>query len=108
MRPSESQTPFWIGFHDGSFDSYNGNTPASSRPRAGSVALEPLQNTAFSGQATPNAGVDENANIGDAGDLTGFAGFMALIAQIQAGNVHVNIHTEREPSGEIRGQLELY
>ncbi|MBL1294254.1 MAG: CHRD domain-containing protein [Thiotrichales bacterium] len=29
----------------------------------------------------------------------------ALIAEIQAGNVYINIHTEQNPSGEIRGQL---
>jgi len=32
------QTPVWIGLHDGEqFDTYNGNTPAGSLPRAGSV-----------------------------------------------------------------------
>ena len=36
------QTPFWVGFHEGDFDTYNGNTPASSLPRPGSVALERL------------------------------------------------------------------
>ncbi len=31
------QTPVWVGLHDGAtFDTYNGNTPASSRPIAGS------------------------------------------------------------------------
>ena len=29
----------------------------------------------------------------------------ALIAEIQAGNVYINIHTKQNPSGEIRGQL---
>lgn len=37
-----SQTPFWVGFHEGEFDTYNGNTPASTNPRPGSVALERL------------------------------------------------------------------
>ncbi|MEM7251514.1 MAG: spondin domain-containing protein [Pseudomonadota bacterium] len=38
-----SQTPHWIGFHDGAaFDIYNGNTPASSRPIAGGVSVERL------------------------------------------------------------------
>lgn len=36
------QTPFWVGFHDGSFDTYNGATPASSRPLPGSNAMESL------------------------------------------------------------------
>jgi len=32
------QTPVWVGLHDGeAFDTYNGNTPAGSRPLAGSV-----------------------------------------------------------------------
>jgi len=34
------QTPVWIGLHDGvTFDTYNGNTPAGSRPIDGSVNL---------------------------------------------------------------------
>ncbi|MEM7135171.1 MAG: spondin domain-containing protein [Myxococcota bacterium] len=37
-----SQTPFWVGFHEGVFDTYDGNTPASSNPRPGSVAMERL------------------------------------------------------------------
>lgn len=37
------QTPVWIGLHDGeAFDTYNGNTPANSRPIAGSLAMEAL------------------------------------------------------------------
>jgi len=37
------QTPVWIGLHDGAaFDTYNGNTPASSRPIEGSRALESI------------------------------------------------------------------
>ena len=36
-------TPVWIGLHDGqAFDTYNGNTPANSRPIAGSNALESI------------------------------------------------------------------
>jgi len=35
-------TPIWVGFHDGSFDTYNGNTPANSLPIPGSVAMERL------------------------------------------------------------------
>lgn len=45
LAPSNGtfQTPFWIGFHDGvAFDTYNGNTPANSRPVAGSNAMESL------------------------------------------------------------------
>lgn len=34
------QTPFWVGFHEGSFDTYDGNTPASNDPQPGSVAME--------------------------------------------------------------------
>lgn len=36
------QTPFWVGFHEGEFDTYDGNTPASSNPREGSIAMESL------------------------------------------------------------------
>ena len=36
------QTPFWVGFHEGDFDLYDGNTPASNDPRPGSVAMERL------------------------------------------------------------------
>ncbi|MEM7249112.1 MAG: spondin domain-containing protein [Acidobacteriota bacterium] len=36
------QTPFWVGFHEGEFDTYNGSTPASSRPRPGSLAMESI------------------------------------------------------------------
>ncbi len=37
------QTPYWVGIHDGTaFDTYNGNTPANSRPIFGSNAMESL------------------------------------------------------------------
>ena len=37
------QTPFWIGFHDGStFDTYDGGTFANTKPIAGSEAIERL------------------------------------------------------------------
>ena len=36
------QTPFWVGFHEGEFDTYDGNTPASNDPRPGSIAMESL------------------------------------------------------------------
>lgn len=36
------QTPFWVGFHEGEFDLYDGNTPASNDPRPGSIAMEAL------------------------------------------------------------------
>ncbi len=35
-------TPVWVGFHEGQFDTYDGNTPASSKPQPGSVAMERL------------------------------------------------------------------
>ena len=35
-------TPVWVGFHEGDFDTYDGNTPASNDPRPGSVAMERL------------------------------------------------------------------
>jgi len=37
-----SQTPHWVGFHDGEFDLYNGGTPANTLPIPGSVAIERL------------------------------------------------------------------
>lgn len=45
------------------------------------------------------------------GDLTGpLSGqpLDALISQIEAGNVYINIHTAQNPDGEIRGQVQLY
>ena len=41
-RAGTFQTPFWVGFHEGVFDTYDGNTAASSDPRPGSVAMERL------------------------------------------------------------------
>ncbi|MEM7677939.1 MAG: spondin domain-containing protein, partial [Myxococcota bacterium] len=35
-------TPVWVGFHEGRFDTYDGNQPASNDPRPGSVAMERL------------------------------------------------------------------
>lgn len=29
-----------------------------------------------------------------------------LIAEIEAGNIYINIHTEENPGGQIRGQLQ--
>jgi hypothetical protein len=43
-----------------------------------------------------------------AGDLVGLlaGGNMAdLIAEIEAGNAYVNVHTEQFPGGEVRGQI---
>jgi len=37
-----NQTPHWVGFHDGTFDLYNGGTPASFLPIEGSRAIEQL------------------------------------------------------------------
>lgn len=34
------QTPVWVGFHDGTFDTYDGGSPASSLPIPGSSAIE--------------------------------------------------------------------
>lgn len=34
------QTPVWVGFHDGTFDTYDGGALASSLPIPGSVAIE--------------------------------------------------------------------
>ena len=36
------QTPFWVGFHEGVFDTYDGATPANNDPRPGSIAMERL------------------------------------------------------------------
>ncbi|MEO1336618.1 MAG: spondin domain-containing protein [Myxococcota bacterium] len=35
-------TPVWVGFHEGRFDTYDGNQPASNDPRPGSLAMERL------------------------------------------------------------------
>jgi CHRD domain-containing protein len=35
----------------------------------------------------------------------GVANFAAAIKAIKAGNTYVNIHTKKDPAGEIRGQL---
>ena len=44
LAPSEgtSQSPIWIGFHDGTFDTYSGGLLASDLPIPGSVAMERL------------------------------------------------------------------
>ena len=46
-----------------------------------------------------------------AGDLVGpLEGepFAALVAEIEAGNAYVNVHTVAKPDGEIRGQLRRF
>ncbi|MCR9247292.1 MAG: CHRD domain-containing protein [bacterium] len=35
-------TPFWVGFHDGTFDTYDGGTLASSLPMPNSIAIESI------------------------------------------------------------------
>jgi CHRD domain len=44
MAPGQGtfQTPVWIGFHNGTFDTYDGGTLASDLPIPGSVAIERL------------------------------------------------------------------
>ena len=44
LAPSNGtfQTPVWVGFHDGTFDTYDGGTLANSLPIPGSNALESL------------------------------------------------------------------
>ncbi|MDF1837994.1 MAG: spondin domain-containing protein [Planctomycetota bacterium] len=44
LAPSNGtfQTPFWVGFHDGGFDSYDGGAMANSLPIQGSLAIESL------------------------------------------------------------------
>lgn len=42
----------------------------------------------------------------DAGDLTGEATTMAeLVALMRAGDTYVNVHTQQNPAGAIRGQI---
>ena len=56
-------TPVWVGFHEGNFDTYDGNTPASNDPRPGSVAMERLCEDGNNGPiaedfASLSAGID--------------------------------------------------
>lgn len=44
-----SLTPVWVGFHDGTFDTYNGGTLASTLPIQGSDALERIAEDGNSG-----------------------------------------------------------
>ncbi|MEO0478121.1 MAG: spondin domain-containing protein [Planctomycetota bacterium] len=46
------QTPIWVGFHDGTFDSYDGGTLANSLPIPGSDALERLAEDGDTGPIT--------------------------------------------------------
>ena len=57
------QTPVWVGFHEGEFDTYDGNTPASNDPRPGSNAMEALCEDGNTGPITADfadlsAGID--------------------------------------------------
>ncbi len=58
------QTPYWVGFHDATFDTYDGNTPASNDPIPGSFAMERLCEDGNTGPITDDfatlvpAGVD--------------------------------------------------
>ena len=47
-----SMTPFWVGFHEGEFDTYDSNTPASNDPQPGSVAMERLCEDGSTGPIT--------------------------------------------------------
>ena len=57
-----------------------------------------------SGAGTLVTGVITAANL--IGDLQGMT-LADLLAQMEAGNTYVNVHTAANPMGEIRGQLEL-
>lgn len=55
------QTPVWVGFHDGTFDTYSSGLPASALPIPGSVAIERIAEDGNTGPlmadfATRNAG----------------------------------------------------
>ena len=63
-RNGTNQTPHWVGFHDGSFDVYDGGTPADSLPAPGSVAVERLANLApLQGQVQVRALVLESVHL---------------------------------------------
>jgi hypothetical protein len=60
--------------------------------------------TDASGTGTLSSGVLTDSDL--LGPLEG-ATLANLIAEMEAGNAYVNVHTEQNPDGEIRGQLEL-
>ena len=68
----------------------------------------PVVATLFMGEfSTNDVGVLANGTIA-AGDLQGDlegSSLGTLIAEIEAGNAYVNVHTTSNPGGEIRGQL---
>lgn len=54
-----------------------------------------------------NNGVSDRINAYDlTGPLSGES-FETLLNEVAAGNVYINIHTQENPSGEIRGQISL-
>ena len=68
----------------------------------GVVAL--LFSGEFSGDGTLVEGTLTDASL--SGDLEGMT-LGHLVAEIEAGNAYVNVHTTQNPGGEIRGQLAL-
>lgn len=59
------QTPFWVALHDGTFDIYDRNQPASNEPQPGSVALERLAEDGNTGPIT-----EEFASLSEGMDAT--------------------------------------
>ncbi len=41
----------------------------------------------------------------DAGNVCGWTDLDAVIAAMESGNAYVNVHTEKNGAGEIRGQV---
>lgn len=67
----------------------------------------PVGVTLFSGgPVSPNGSLaDGSAAAPDAGNSCSWAGLQDVLTAIETGNAYVNVHTQANPRGEIRGQI---